>query len=414
MTARDPDPVAKDLEVSGVTHAARQPVTSLYIHVPFCLSKCLYCDFYSITDCISEWIGRWQRGVILELERIAGEAASHKVRTAPLQTVYFGGGTPSVLPHQVIVSLIERARTLFSFEASCDITLEANPESYNSEKKAGSLGSLAAAGVNRISFGLQSSSDAILSSIGRRHTAADAEFAIAAASQAGFEHIAVDLMTGLPGQTLESIHETLDMVRSLPVDHVSSYALCIAEGTPFDSLFKASPGLFPQDDLERAMTRQVTASLKSRGFEHYEISNFAKPGARSRHNLTYWEADPYMAAGPAAASYMRGVRRCSPASLEQWLTRVEDAGEGPFGQASIEERVDEASARIETMVLGLRLLDGVSRARFKERHGTGYDQVFGGRLRQLQRRGLLVCEETRVRLTEKGLDFADLVARELL
>ena len=129
MPAKDPDPVAKDLEGSGVTHAARQPVTSLYIHVPFCLSKCLYCDFYSITDCTNEWIGRWQRGIILELERIAGEAASHKVCTAPLRTVYFGGGTPSVLPHQVIGSLIERARALFSFEASCDITLEANPES---------------------------------------------------------------------------------------------------------------------------------------------------------------------------------------------------------------------------------------------------------------------------------------------
>ncbi len=397
-----------------MTHAARQPVTSLYIHVPFCRSKCYYCDFYSVTDPSGILIERWRRGVHRELERLAEEAPLHGVRTGPLQTIYFGGGTPSAIPPQLIGELIERAQSLFALDTPCDITLEANPETFKQEQGTKSLGELVAMGVNRISFGLQSFSDQLLAAIGRRHRAKDGIAAIEAAAEAGFQQVALDLMTGLPGQTLQDIDETLKLAVSLPVSHVSCYALTIAEGTPFHSLYRSSPAMFPDDELERGMTRRVMASLRSHGFEHYEISNFAKPGARSRHNLTYWQAGPYLAVGPSAASYMGGIRRCNPSSLEDWLDQVEDAGEGPFGEISIEEKVHEASARVETMILGLRLLEGVTRSRFMERHGLDYDQVFGDRLRSLEARGLLSCEESRVRLTEKGLDFADLVSRELL
>jgi oxygen-independent coproporphyrinogen-3 oxidase len=414
MPPRDPDHKPDLFNPSGVTHAARLPVTSLYIHVPFCGSKCSYCDFYSIPDPGEDLQVFWHDHLILELERLAGEADRQGVLLAPLRTVYFGGGTPSLLPVQLLLSIVERIGELFSFSSSCDITLEANPESYSSREKAHTLKLLVAAGVNRVSFGVQTSSDPLLASIGRRHTVKDAEFAIGAASDAGFDHLAVDLMTGLPDQRLADVRETLDLMLRLPVDHVSSYALTLAEETAMAFLYKESPSRFPDDGLERRMTHEVTARLKSVGFEHYEISNYARPGARSLHNLVYWQADPYLAAGPAAASYLGGIRRVNPPSLLNWADLVEDPDGGPYGTATMEEVVDEKAARVETMVLGLRLIEGVTRQNFRLRHGIDYEEIFGERLFSLEKRKLIIQDQESVRLSERGLDFADLVARELL
>lgn len=393
-----------------VTYAARKKVTSLYIHVPFCSGKCFYCDFYSLVTRDNRIIEDWYRGLELELDRIAREAPAKGVDLAPLETLYFGGGTPSLLPPDLIASLVRRARSLFGLAASCDITLEANPESVEQE----AFLIWREAGVNRISFGLQSASDRLLEVLGRRHSAQMTSAALIAAREAGFQHLAVDLMTGLPGQTLEDVEETLDFIEGLPVDHVSTYALTIPEHTPFHKLWKKSPDLFPDDELERRMTDRVKDRLQSLAFEHYEISNFAKEGARSRHNLVYWRADPYLAAGPAAASYMAGVRRCNPASLDAWLKILEDPLAGPLGQATLEEEVDEAAARLETMILGLRFLEGVNRQDFLVRHGIDFDSLFGDKLTDLEARGLIERDQTGVRLTRTGLDYADLVARQLL
>lgn len=413
MKRPDPEPPSDD-RPGGATWAARQPVASLYVHVPFCTGKCHYCDFYSVTDFSSHLLQIWQNHLQLELERLASEAASQGVSLAPLRTLYFGGGTPSALSWEMIASIIQKARSLFSFELDCDITLEANPESYASPRQAAALDHLFESGVNRVSFGVQSSSDRLLAIIGRRHSAGDAAFAIQAAHEAGIPHIAADLMTGLPGQTLRDVRQTLSFLTDLPVDHLSSYALALAPDTLLAEKYRADPDLFPDDDRERDMTHEVKAYLESCGFDHYEISNFAKAGARSRHNLVYWQADSYLAAGPAASSYMGGLRRSNPASIERWTERVADRKEGPFGQASVEERIDEKAARIETMVLGLRLLDGVPRDRFHQRHGLHFEAVFGDSLDRLAARGLVTLDPQGVRLTGKGLDLADLVARELI
>ena len=261
MPPRDPDHKPDLFNPSGVTHAARLPVTSLYIHVPFCGSKCSYCDFYSIPDPDEDLLVFWHDHLILELERLAGEADRQGVLLAPLRTVYFGGGTPSLLPVQLLLSIVERIGELFSFSSSCDITLEANPESYSSREKAHTLKLLVAAGINRVSFGLQTSSDPLLASIGRRHTAKDLEFAISAAARAGVDHLAVDLMTGLPDQRLQDLHETLNFIVKLPVDHVSAYALTLADQTPMDLLYRKCPARFPDDELERQMTHQVILRL---------------------------------------------------------------------------------------------------------------------------------------------------------
>ncbi len=393
-----------------MTYAARQAVTSLYIHVPFCGGRCSYCDFYSLVPEGEGEIESWRHGLELELTRIAREAPAQGVRLAPLETIYWGGGTPSLLPPALIASLLDLVRSLFGTAPSCDITLEANPESCGEE----AFQVWREAGVNRISLGLQSASDRLLRILGRRHTAEEASLALTAAHKAGFQQLAVDLMTGLPGQDLADVADTLDFIEGLPVNHVSAYALTLSEGTALRDLWKKSPDLFPDDGLEREMTALVKDRLQTLAFEHYEISNFAREGARSRHNMVYWRADPYLAAGPAAASYMAGIRRCNPHSLDAWLRLMEDPREGPLGQATVEERVDEEAARLETMILGLRLLAGVGRQDFLTRHGVDFDRLFGDSLDRLVARGLIERDRAGVRLTQTGLDFADGVARELL
>ncbi|HZK41633.1 MAG TPA: radical SAM family heme chaperone HemW [Clostridia bacterium] len=397
-----------------VTYAARQKVTSLYIHVPFCDAKCHYCDFYSLASATSETVMAWFQGLRLELERLAGESSQHGLELAPLETVYFGGGTPSSISAGLIADLVGHSRSLFGLAPDCQITLEANPECIDSPDKAEALHIWRQAGVNRLSLGLQTSSDDLLRTLGRRHSAQAAAYAVQAAWEAGFRHLALDLMTGLPDQTMDHVAQSLDFIRGLPIDHLSAYALTLAEETPFYALKKRQPQRFPDDDLERDMTDLIKEVLTSRGFEHYEISNFAKPGAQSHHNRVYWLADSYLAAGPAAASYMAGVRRCNPPSLAAWLDQVKDLDQGPFGQLTIEEYVDEKAARLETMILGLRLLEGVSRQRFIDRHGLDFGLLFGAVLSNLEEGGRIIRDERGVRLSPQGLDFADAVARAFL
>ncbi len=403
------------------TYAARRIVSSLYIHVPFCHSKCAYCDFFSIAGADDDLIDAWHGGIKYELQRIGEEAECHGVVIAPLETIYFGGGTPSFLDSDIIESIIIYAKTLFGLSDCCDITLETNPESIvgnltcvNNKHGEEVVDRWVEAGVNRISFGLQSATDSLLRLSRRRHTLEQAIEAVNIASAAGIRDISVDLMTGLPTQTVEDIDYALQTVAQLPVNHVSSYALTVEEGTPFHRFQAEHPECFPDDDTERLMNRRLTEGLLELGFAHYELSNYAFPGAESKHNLVYWHADPYLAAGPAAASYMGGIRRCNHDSIERWLSNVRNAAQGPYGQAIVEEVVDEKSARIETMILGLRLLRGVSRSCFKCRHEIDCVELFGEEIAHFEETGLLECTEDAVRLSSSGLDFADLVVRAFL
>jgi oxygen-independent coproporphyrinogen-3 oxidase len=394
-----------------VTEAARRPVTSLYVHVPFCRRRCNYCDFYSIAAPDERAVGRWFDTVLYELLRWADEAAVHRVATAPLETIYFGGGTPSFVAPEMIAEIIAAARRRFGLARGAEITMEANPESSCNRQ---TMRRWRKAGVTRWSLGVQSMDDRCLAEIGRCHTVDDVHRALTYAADAGFEHLSFDVMTGLPGQTTDDIAHILELVARYPIDHVSAYALTIAPGTPMAERRRTCPVCFPDDAVERAMTHALIAGLRARGFEHYEISNFAKPGARSRHNTVYWRADPYMAVGPAASSYAGGVRRTHPASLDRWIEHVHRPDGGPYAAATIDERVDEAAARVETVLLGFRLSDGVSRTRFRARHGVAFDELFSDKLRPMIRRGLVEDDGETVRLTEHGLDFADVVARAIL
>ncbi|MGI6508221.1 MAG: radical SAM family heme chaperone HemW [Saccharofermentanales bacterium] len=408
-------------EKSEVTYAARCSVTSLYVHVPFCHDKCGYCDFYSIAGAGDDLVDAWHEGIRTELQRIGEEAYDHGVMIEPLETIYFGGGTPSFLSPDIIASIIAHAKSLFMLKDCCDITLEANPESIagdlmfgESDRGRETAHRWVEPGINRVSFGMQSATDSLLRLAGRRHTCAQAVEAVRIAADVGFRDISVDLMTGLPSQTVEDIEYALQTIAQLPVNHVSSYALTVEEGTPFYFFRNEHPARFPDDEAERLMNRRLTDGLLEFGFTHYELSNFALSGAESKHNLVYWNADPYLAAGPAAASYMGGIRRRNETSIERWLANVYDAAQGPYGQAIVEEVVDESAARVETMILGLRLMRGVSRSRFQLRHNIDYDDVFGDQMARLEERGLLERSDECVCLTAKGFDFADVVAREFL
>lgn len=354
----------------------------------------------------------WYEGVRLELQRVANEANAHGVTIAPLETLYFGGGTPTVVPTTMIAGIIQEARTLFRLFPECEITVEANPETllrpWSSAKE------LKKAGVTRISIGAQSASDTSLSLAGRLHTVEDTKNAVMTAHDAGFDAISCDFITGLPDEMVTDIDEVLSMVNALPLNHVSVYALSIVSDTCFGELFRKNPERFPGDERERRMTHRLIAGLESSGFQHYEISNFAHPGAESRHNTVYWKADPYFAAGPSASSYLGGVRRTNPLSIDKWLHHLHAEEGGPFGAATIDEIVDEDAARIETVILGLRLLRGVSRAVFQERHGVPLDTLFSKTIESLIAKGLIHDDSEYIRLTLRGLDFADEVARAFL
>ena len=344
------------------------------------------------------------------MTRLYDESFANDVVIKPLQTIYLGGGTPSFVPPSLIFSILEHARVLFSFADDCDITIEANPESIRQE----ALLHWREAGINRISFGLQSSSDRLLRLIGRRHTAQDAQHAILSAERAGFSHIAVDLMTGLPDQTIQDVKESLDFIAKLPIDHLSSYALDIVPGTSFHAMWEEEPERFPSDEEEREMTQQVICRMNDLGFLHYEISNFAKPGAESRHNLSYWRGESYLGAGPSAASFMAGIRRKNPPSVTEWLQQVDRPDLGPYSDRTIEEIFDEQAARIETMILGLRIMEGGSFDHFYQRHGVHMDELFGDIFHKLEQQGLIKRDKRGVRLSKKGLDFADAGVREFL
>lgn len=399
------------------TFAAAQEVTSLYIHVPFCLSKCHYCDFYSEIASDSKFEA-WHRAILAELKLNYLSSQAGNFKNGPLQTIYYGGGTPSLVPPSFFAEQLASIDDLFGIAQDAEITLEANPG------VAAPLAAYRKAGFNRISFGLQSASDRLIQIVGRR-TKTDAFINdVIAAEKAGFSRICADLMIGLPGQKLQDVDETLDLIVSLPIGHVSYYSLTLAEGTIFWKRYADNPQLLPAEELERAMYDLTMRRLSEEGIFPYEISNAARRGEESRHNLVYWHADSYMALGPSAHSYLGSVRYGNPASLDEWCQRVyeqDSAGAQPasprtetFLQGTVEEIVDEAAARAETMILGLRLLQGVKFENFRRRHDADLRQLYCQQITGLKERGLIELNDTAIRLSRLGLDLANQVFLEFI
>lgn len=303
----------------------------IYIHVPFCRRKCLYCSFYSAPSDAEE--------IQNYVDAVCGNIAFYQ-EDIPMDSIYFGGGTPSLLSVEQISHILEKIRVCFKISKDCEVTLEANPATLHDADYGGLLES----GVNRISFGVQSLQDRQLKQLGRLHTASQAKESILTAYKEGFRNISCDVMLALPNQTSEELGDTLEQLAQLPIQHISAYLLKIEEGTPFA---KANFTL-PDEDMAADFYLQTVETLEQYGFHQYEISNFAKSGHESRHNTKYWKMAEYLGIGPSAHSLWHGKRFYVPSDLKQFC------GEQP--QKICDEETD---LEFEKIMLGLRLNEGI-------------------------------------------------------
>lgn len=363
--------------------ASRQELTlGLYVHIPFCKSKCTYCDFYSLPhsegrmDAYCAALGR-------HLTEVAPQAASHRV-----DTVYFGGGTPSYLGSKRLCGLLNLIRKNYRLDKHTEITLEANPDSACDRRV---LRALRRAGFNRISLGVQATDDELLRTIGRIHTFSQVQEAVAAVRKAGFKNLSLDLIYGLPGQSMEQWEKALSDAVSLKPEHLSCYGLKLEEGTP---LWEKRDSLsFPNDDLQADMYLYAVEFLKNCGYEQYEISNFAKPGFASRHNLKYWMMDEYAGFGPGAYSDFGNVRYGYVRDLEQYI-------QGQLILAESETILPDERER-EYLMLRLRTAEGIVPREFEYRFRQRFEPL-ARLLRQYEENGLARQTESGWCLTPRG------------
>lgn len=371
-----------------------------YVHVPFCASRCLYCDFYSKRPQADDF-RLYTESILAEIKSEAALARRRFGGLKPLRSLYFGGGTPAFLPLRNLALIFRAIADEFGLAPDCECTVEANPDKALPRKLAG----LREIGFNRLSIGLQSADDRLLKRIGRLHDRADFECSLQSAVYAGFHNISADLIFGLPGQTVESFLRDCRYLFGLPVQHLSFYSLQLEEGTALAEEAALNPLILPSEEEEREMYHRLLKILPAAGFRHYEISNAGREGFFSRHNLLYWNARPYYAFGPAAASYAGGVRASRPEDLYRWAERARADG----NQWDADEIIDAEEARYEYAMLRLRLREGLGFDKYNELFGRDAKTDFGTIFASLVRKGLLRVTEDSARLSERGLDFANLV-----
>lgn len=375
---------------------AHPALRAAYIHVPFCRYRCGYCDFAIVAD-RDDLIGSYLQAIAAEL-RWLGEPRE-------VDTLYFGGGTPSHLEAASLDALCDLVLKWHPLAAGYEWTVEANPESLTADR----VQVLADWGVTRLSLGVQSLDDAKLRSLERNHHRADVVRSMELAQAAGMQ-VSIDLMFAAPGETLEGWHGDLEAAISLRPDHISTYGLTWEPGAAFT--VKRNKGLLKplDEELERTMYGDAIERLAAAGFEHYEVSNFARPGRRSRHNEVYWAGREYFAAGPGAARYVAGVRSTNHRSTTTYLKRVL-AGESPVAE---QEELPPVERARELLVLGLRRLEGVDRGAFAATTGFAIDELAGANIAKFVKLGLLSDDGSRVKLTREGLFVSDGLWPELL
>ena len=361
----------------------------MYIHIPFCASKCSYCDFLSFEGAGQDLQKRYVGALLTEIK------AAHI--ESKIDTVYFGGGTPTLLPSPLICAILQEVQSL-NLAKDTEITVEMNP-CTNAKNL---LTDLKAHGVNRLSIGLQAWQDDLLASIKRAHTARDFADIIQAARSAGINNTNVDLMFGLPNQTINQWRETITHVVSLAPSHISMYSLTPAENTPLWDALEAGDICLPDETLDRAMYHEAISLLKSTGYEHYEISNFAKPGHESRHNVDCWQRKPYLGFGLGAHSFDGAARWSNTWDIARYLDSPASAKED-FQTLTIQD------AMAEMMFLGLRMTNGVNPSMFKDAFGKTLAECYGPILETLISNGLLEYKTENIALTPLGLDLANQV-----
>ena len=371
----------------------------LYVHVPFCRSKCEYCDFYSLACKDDKLMDGYLDAVCAHIKEAGALAPAYKV-----DTIYFGGGTPSFFGADGISTILATIRRNVDVDSNAEITVECNPDSVTDRL----LHRIYAEGVNRISLGIQTDDDEILKKLGRPHTYAQAVSAFQRIRKAGFKNVSVDLMYGLPGQTLRNWQETMDNVLRLLPEHISCYGLKVEPGTPLYS-YKEIANL-PDDDLQADMYLSAVEMLRSRGYRHYEISNFARKGLYSRHNMKYWTGGEYLGFGPSASSDFAGKRFVLSRDLQSYISGIRDGGE-------VMEDVQEIPLREragEYLMLRLRTYQGIAADEYEQKFLLPFDPIrkILAKYRELGYVG--VNDDGRWNLTAKGYLISNTILSELL
>ena len=361
---------------------AQRPNVGLYVHVPFCAAKCSYCDFYSLAH-REDKMDDYCAALTAHLREVAPRMAGQQV-----DTVYFGGGTPSYLGPKRLAALLKTIRKGYRLTADAEITLEANPDSAGDVK---ALKILRKAGFNRLSLGAQAMDDEMLRRLGRIHTAAQVQEAVSAARAAGFDNVSIDLMYGLPGQTMAHWQRTRESAIALGTDHVSAYGLKVEEGTPLWQ--RRDSADLPDDEAQADMYLWAVEALGLAGYRQYEISNFARPGRESRHNLRYWRMAPYAGFGPGAHSDFGNVRFAYEKDLDGYL-----AGEMRLSER---EEILPRERCMEYIMLSLRTAEGISRTSVERTYRKPFAQAEAV-FRELAEHGLAEATESGWRLTPRG------------
>ncbi|MBQ7780802.1 MAG: oxygen-independent coproporphyrinogen III oxidase [Lachnospiraceae bacterium] len=374
---------------------------SVYIHIPFCVKKCKYCDFLSAPadKPVQE---AYLRALKAEIESQSGKYTDYTV-----QTVFFGGGTPTAVEAAILCEVLQTLKKYFNIAADAEVSMEANPGTVTAE----ALVQYKKAGINRLSIGLQSANDEELKLLGRIHTYADFLETYRLAVEIGFTNINVDLMSALPGQTVQGYEQTLQKILALepPPRHISAYSLIIEEGTPFYEIYGAereeNPYL-PTEEEDRLMYENTVQILSQAGYERYEISNYSQPGYECRHNTVYWRRGDYVGFGLGAASLVNNVRFRNTDNLQEYLRGSEYATEQEI--LSVEEQMEEF------MFLGLRMTNGISKEEFRKTFGVSVEDIFGEIIRKNIKEELLQQKADRIALTKRGLDVSNYVMAQFI
>ncbi len=364
----------------------------LYLHIPFCVKKCVYCDFAS-------WSGR-EAWMAPYADRAEAEIWEKSRRDVEIGSVFIGGGTPSVYPLPLMERLLKAAEAAFGFAPDCERTMEMNPGTVTEDL----LALLREHGFNRVSMGMQCAQDALLQKLGRIHRFREVEESAALLRRAGFDNFNLDLMLGLPGQTREDLAESIRRAADLGCTHMSCYGLIVEEGTPLQARVEKGEWVLPDPEEEREMYDLALAMTAGLGYHQYEISNFALPGRECRHNVHVWKRGEYIGIGCAAAGFMDGKRYQNPRMLSDYLKGVPPE----------EERIGPEEAMFESVMLGLRMTMGITDREFHERHGAHLEAVYGTRWAAALRNGLLAWDGERLRLTRRGMDVQNSVLVDLM
>ena len=372
----------------------------LYIHIPFCVKKCAYCDFLSWKGSDEE-----REAYVQALEK---EISSYSefAKDYRVSTVFFGGGTPSVLEGEQTERILKKIRDTFRVEKDAEITLEMNPGTAQKEK----LLLYRELGINRLSIGLQSVKNENLKLLGRIHTYGDFLDSYRMAREAGFDNISADLISSLPGQTLEEWKEELEILQETPLEHISVYQLIIEKGTEFYEKYGEHEELLPDEETSREIYLWTGKYLKEHGFEQYEISNYARPSRKSRHNLRYWERKDYLGLGLGAASMIHNIRMSNTRDWEKYI----EGSQNPKRLREEVEFLEEPRQMDEFKFLGLRKTEGVSRKEFRRTFGRELDMVYEKALEKHLENGMLEASKDRIRLSQAGILVSNQVLSDFI